>query len=380
MGKKQLVVIALIFVCGLMFEKLAIGGEKSTIPFDSDNWEMTGEYKREIYLGQDCLLMKQGARAILKKTEFSDGIIEFDVAFPKMRGFAGVMWRLADSENYEEFYMRAHQSGNPDANQYTPVFNGSPAWQLYYSGRGFGAPIQYLDNEWMRAKIIVSGQNALLYIKDMDIPEISVELLRETQKGKIGFKVMGDKTNLFYARFANFSFISSSIPIIIEPNNIETAKKGTIMSWAVSSLTEEEELDGKFFLTQDDKDSLAWSVLNTESSGIANISKLYARSKDNNTVFMKVIINSKKKQLKKIMLGYSDRIRVFFNDKVFYSGNNTYKSRDYRYLGSIGYFDEIYLPLKKGKNELWMAVSESFGGWGLKAKFENMDGITLNTK
>ena len=67
---------------------------------------------------------------------------------------------------------------------------------------------------------------------------------------------------------------------------------------------------------------------------------------------------------------------MFFNDKLFYSGNNTYRTRDYRYLGSIGYFDEVYLPLKAGRNEIIMAVSESFGGWGIMAKLENMEGIT----
>jgi hypothetical protein len=43
----------------------------------------------------------------------------------------------------------------------------------------------------------------------------------------------------------------------------------------------------------------------------------------------------------------------------------------------MGYYDAVYLPLKKGKNELWLAVSENFGGWGLKGKFENMEGIQL---
>jgi len=33
------------------------------------------------------------------------------------------------------------------------------------------------------------------------------------------------------------------------------------------------------------------------------------------------------------------------------------------------------LPLVKGDNDLWLAVSENFGGWGVKAAFENMDHI-----
>jgi hypothetical protein len=43
----------------------------------------------------------------------------------------------------------------------------------------------------------------------------------------------------------------------------------------------------------------------------------------------------------------------------------------------VGLFDDLYLPLTKGDNELWMAVTENFGGWGIKAEFENMDAIRI---
>ena len=90
-----------------------------------------------------------------------------------------------------------------------------------------------------------------------------------------------------------------------------------------------------------------------------------------------MVIRSDHEQIKKIQFGFSDRIRVFFNDRLLYSGNNNYASRDFRFLGTIGFFDELYLPLKKGENEIWMAVSEDFGGWGLLAKLENLDGVTI---
>ncbi|MCH8059016.1 MAG: hypothetical protein IIA11_01020 [Proteobacteria bacterium] len=48
---------------------------------------------------------------------------------------------------------------------------------------------------------------------------------------------------------------------------------------------------------------------------------------------------------------------------LYSKGNNAYQSRDYRYLGTIGLFDAIMLPLAVGDNELWIAVSEAFGGW-----------------
>ena len=66
-----------------------------------------------------------------------------------------------------------------------------------------------------------------------------------------------------------------------------------------------------------------------------------------------------------------------FEGRLLYTGNNGYRTRDYRYLGTIGYFDAITLPLQEGENELWFAVSESFGGWGVQAAFEDTDGLTF---
>jgi len=30
--------------------------------------------------------------------------------------------------------------------------------------------------------------------------------------------------------------------------------------------------------------------------------------------------------------------------------------------------------LKQGENEIWMAVSEAFAGWGVQARFDDMEG------
>jgi hypothetical protein len=37
----------------------------------------------------------------------------------------------------------------------------------------------------------------------------------------------------------------------------------------------------------------------------------------------------------------------------------------------------VYLPLKKGHNEIWIAVSEDFGGWGIKGLIPDLTGLKL---
>ena len=345
-----------------------------SIPFSSDKWDISARETRvENYFGRESLYLK-GGQAIFKDADFKNGVIEFDIAFSGKRGFMGVIFRVQDSRNFEDFYMRPHQSGKPDANQYTPVFNGDSGWQLYH-GEGYGAAIKYNLNNWMPVKLVVSGKRAEIYIMDMESPVlVTHDLKREIAAGKIGFKA----GNLAPAHFSNFRFQNIDNPELKGvPPKVEKASETTILSWQVSNNFPEKFLDQKHKLSKQDKESLSWQKFACEETGVANLARLQSPRDGKNTVFAKVVIRSDHEQIKKIQFGFSDRIRVFFNDRLLYSGNNNYASRDFRFLGTIGFFDELYLPLKKGENQLWMAVSEDFGGWGLLAKLENFDGVKI---
>jgi hypothetical protein len=370
------VAIALVTVIFLVWTPLSIASSQ-IVPFDSDRWEINAKESRvEDYLGRKSLFLK-GGDAVVKDSRFTDGIIEFDIAIKPQRGFMGAMWRLQDLKNYEKFYIRAHQSGNPDANQYTPVFNGLAGWQLYY-GEKYSTPVDYLFNKWMHVKIIVSGKNAEVYIMDMVNPILFVhELKREVKAGKVGLIAEPTPMLASEAYFSNFSYTSMSNPPLKGRVKKSEVVPGTIMSWLVSEAFDEKTLNNKIRLSKDDKEKLTWNKLACEHSGLANLARIQGSKKGKNSVFAKATIVSEKYQVKQLKFGFSDKIKVYFNDQVIYGGNNTFRTRDYRYLGTIGYFNELYLPLKKGENELWMAISERFGGWGIQARFENMEGIAV---
>ena len=76
--------------------------------------------------------------------------------------------------------------------------------------------------------------------------------------------------------------------------------------------------------------------------------------------------------------GFSDRAIVYCNGRAMFRGDDSYRSRDYRFLGSIGWYDTVYLPLDAGDNDLAIAVSESFGGWGIQARFDDVAGLTFD--
>lgn len=363
--------LSVLFAAALL---AAFSVQSQTIGFDSNRWQIDAKESRvEEYLGRQSLLLK-GGLALIKDSKFLNGVIEFDIAFSPERTFVGAVWRVQDKGNYEEFYFRPHQSGNPDANQYTPVFNDNAGWQLYY-GEDFSAPVRYRFNEWMRVKIVVAGKQAEVYIMDMETPALFVpELKRAPAAGQVGLSA----GNFAPAHYSNFSFIALDAPLLkgqAQPR--KPAPKGVVMSWSVSSGFPEKNLQGKFQLSEADKAGLTWKELKCEATGIANLSRLLELNEQSNTTFARVIIDSEREQIKEIKFGFSDRVRVYLNDRLLYSGRDAFLARDYRFLGTVGLWDAIYLPLQKGRNELWLAVSENFGGWGVIAAMEDREGVQI---
>lgn len=378
-----LTIFVLVTAC---FQSLSVASNE-IIPFDSNRWQINAlESRVEDYLGKKSLFLK-GGFAVVKDSEFTDGIIEYDVAFEQKPGFIGAVWRLQDLKNYEIFYMRPHQSGNPDASQYTPFFNDVNAFQLYY-GDGYSAKLNHSFNQWMHVKIVVSGKSGEVYVDDMEKPGLVMpEFKRELESGKVGlftFGRIGDQVFDFFAPayFANFSYTSTSNPPLKGPiKTPEKAPEGTIMSWFVSNSFEAPYLDNKYQLsTQEEEQKLNWTKLATDISGMTNLARVQGIKDGKNTVFARTTIVSDSDTIKQLKYGYSDKVKVYLNGQLLYGGTNEFQTRDYRFLGTIGLFDELYLPLKKGENELWMAVSEGelWDGWGLIGQINNPQGISFN--
>ena len=350
------------------------------IPFDSDRWEIEAlESRVEDYLGEQSLFLK-GGFAVVKDSELTDGIIEYDIAFDGKLGFMGSVWRLQDFANFEKFYMRPHQSGNPDASQYTPVFNEVNGFQLYSGIEDYSARLTYPLNEWFHVKVVLSGKNAEIYVKEMEEPALVInDLKRDLEPGKVGLFAEYD---LAPAHFANFSYTSTENPPLkgeIKPP--EKAPEGTVMSWLVSNSFEEQYLEDKYQLfTEEEQEKLNWTKLVADNSGLVNLSKVQGIKDGKNTVFARAKIVADRDTIKQMKFGFSDRVKIYLNGRLLYGGSDVVRSRDYRFLGTVGLFDELYLPLKLGDNELWMAVSEGefWYGWGLIARLENLQGVSFS--
>ncbi|MFQ5527919.1 MAG: serine hydrolase [Thermoanaerobaculia bacterium] len=343
------------------------------VPFDSDRWHIEAAQSRVVqHQGRTSLYLRDGT-AWVEDVEFTDGVVEFDIAFTDERGFMGMLWRLQDADNYEEFYVRPHQSGNPDANQYTPASDGLTSWQLYH-GPGYNAPVEYRYDEWNRIRVVVSGRQAEVYINDMRRPALFIrEQKRAVRAGRIGLNAFSAP-----AHFSAFRFHAGEPPAFRSlPPPPRQAVEGTIMTWEVGATFDWATLRDEIELPAQMAQAQSWRKLSSESSGLANLSQVVARGEGKNAVFARVTIDSLRAQTVGMRFGYSDLVRVYLNGQAIYAGDNRYRSRDYRYLGTIGFFDEVFLALRPGENQLWFAVAEDFGGWGLQAILDSAEGITV---
>jgi hypothetical protein len=327
------------------------------VPFDSGRW--TAEPAPAHHLGRDCFLVENATVADLEPTE---GTIELELAVGPERAFPGVVWRLQDDEDFESFFVRPHQVGNPDAIQYTPVFNGISSWQLYH-GEGFWAPVAFPIDRWFTIRVVFAGLRADVYVADMDEPALQVrELKRPVAAGRIGIAAGGPPI-----RVARFSY-SSVAELRAAPPPLPSVE-GIVRTWEVSDPFPEDETEP--FAGR------AWTSLDAEPNGLADLSRVNGIRDDRNTVLVRTTILSDGARSARLDFGFSDRATVYLNGEPLYRGDDTYRSRDYRFLGSIGWWDSVYLPLRVGRNELVLAVSEDFGGWGVQARLEDIDGCSV---
>jgi len=367
----------------LIFLILALGvpayaqDEPQLLSFAGHQWRIAAKSAAlETHLGREALALS-GGRLWLDGIDFSDGVIEFDVAYAEMTGFIGPMWRATDDDHFEEIYFRAHLNEKPDAVQYTPVENGNSAWQIFSDENAIG-PLTQKFGDWNHVKLVVEGDKADFYF-NTEAPALHVpDLKTSNTSGSIGLRTSGRGGIVAY--FSNFAVrpLRDGEGVVGEAKEAPAPPDGLIARWAVSSVFPESVVDQTLTLPKNATDGLDWAPLDIETNGIANISKIAEQlPESDSTVFIRANIDADKKVMKELRFGYSDRVRIYLNGKRVYAGDAGWTVRDYRFLGTVGFFDSVGLDLRKGDNELLVAISETFGGWAWAGAIEDQSGIEI---
>lgn len=324
----------------------------------------------ETFDGRSALYLSR-TMAALEAGDLGDMVIEYDYASSHQSGFIGVNFRADfDTSNFEQFYTRPHQTGQPDATQYMVATNGSSTWQLH-AGPNEAYEVDLPAATWIKVRIVAIGDSADIFVGDMTTPLLHVPDLRSTStSGRVGIYA-SDRPWMTEtgAYFSNITIRAATEEdeIIGEPRETDPQPDGLIETFDVSEPFKEEEIADAFTLPELAALDGAWQPLAVENDGIANLARLTPINDGNNTALVRFTVSSDEADTRTLSFGYSDRVRLFVDNKLVYSGNAQWRARDHRFLGTISLVDNIALHLEPGDTEVIAAVSESFGGWGFKA-------------
>jgi hypothetical protein len=342
---------------------------------DSPRWEFDGQAKPTEYLGRKCIML-DGGSAGLKDFEMRDGVIDMDVATPAKRGFFGIQFRSsADGLNAEWVYLRQHKSGLPDAMQYTPVLNTGLNWQIY-NGPGFTGAVDIPRDVWFHLRLEIVGAQAKLYVSNMDQPALVMSDLKSgIQKGQIALADLIGETY-----FSNFEIrITADAPW---ERHLPPMPPDTLTKWSISPSFDALARNLERPLLPAESTAIQWQEVGAEPPGFVvlyryrqaphpkvsfqgDFSKRLEAQPGTQVLYAKTTIDSDREQVKKLEIGYSDEVSVFLNGQILYRGRSAQGFRDPGFLGIVNpENDAVYLPLKKGSNELMLALSELGGGWG----------------
>ncbi|WP_421788100.1 hypothetical protein [Hyphobacterium sp.] len=345
----------------------AFSQTEDTLEFSGLDWSVSGSPMPGTYQGREALRLHRSQIA-LADAPSDRFMVEYDLAMESGNGFSGILFRVQEN-NGELVYLRHHLSGQPDALQYTPVVNGLTGWQIYAS-EGFWGTARFPVGDWIRVRLIVDGQQARLSLDGQPVLDIP-ELIGETDSGELILRGFG-QTGSWIANLEISTLSDDGLP------NMEAAPAPEIDGylidrWRVSGAFDEALVANETRLPEglpEDRTSLA-----AEHHGIANLARVATLAEGADTVLAEADIQSDDDRVVILRFGYSDRVRVFLNGELLFAGSNNWRSRDYRYLGTISRDYAVPLRLRAGTNRLTLAVSENFGGWGVTGVLENSAGL-----
>jgi hypothetical protein len=379
--------LPVLFALGLFLlaaTRLARAVEPVKISMTADRWTTTAGTVNFIeYMGKSSIELKAGNSAqhvqsgatVLNGFTFRSGTIEYDVAATGDMG-AGFIFRRADKDNYEMFYLRPRPKceSAPDCVQYAPQAHGVLLWDLYpqYQGR---APLRM--GEWNHVKLVVSGKRMNIFINGATEPTLKIGRL-EGDTGEGGLMLQGPGI------FANLTVTPDAVEGL--PGDPEGDAVATddryVRHWQVSPFVKLE-ADQAPTLADLPAPSAAWAPLEGEDDGLVNVSRVYGlplARPDRAVVWLKTNIRSSSAQQKHVWLGWAREIFVFVNGQLTFADKNLYQPPEARKTpdGRLSLENgSLMLPFKAGENELTVAVVNNFYGWGLKMRFDDLKGLSL---
>lgn len=343
------------------------------------HWEINPKTMTfEQFDGRDILLIEGNGEAFLKEASFTTGTIEFDF-YPTAPSFCGLYFRRDAQKNqdanfYSEFlYLRTFKMDNPIAFgsiQYAPITRGTNLWDLLYQ---YEANALVKSKQWNKIKVVVSEKQLKCYINDQLVLWIP-ELMGKNRSGGISVEGPG--------RYASMKITPKATEDLPATPGADVSKHDPryLNNWAYSdeiTLPFEQSIAGVGLPDS----TTTWQPIQASRYGLINLTEKISspfKDQERRMVWLKTSLTSSSDQVKGINLGFSDDIYLFVNGNLVHVDRNIFGQPIAKNPNGRIHIDnsKAMLPLKKGDNEILVAVANNFFGWGLVARLEDLKGIT----
>jgi len=318
-------------------------------------------------------LLTSSDPVVLKNFNFTSGTIEYDLE-PLDPRFTSIYFRWNDSKENECFYFRTGRAGNPqaaDAVQYAPHLGGVNLWDMLPQ---FQTNADFKKDNWNHVKLVISGKQMRVFVNDMEHPALQVPMLEgNTSSGTLAFdgQVIISKLVVKQNAVEGLSSEAGIDPIASDPRYLR--------KWQVSNpITTAKGIDFRDEYAPNPETK--WDDIWAERYGLVNLTRKFGKTEGRRIVWLKTSIHSDKAQDKALRFGFSDEVWIMINNAPLYIDKNLYNTPMAKQPDGRCSIENtsINIPLKEGDNELVIGVANFFYGWGIVARFDNLNGIIIN--
>ncbi|HTO74180.1 MAG TPA: hypothetical protein VMJ30_10175 [Gemmatimonadales bacterium] len=352
------------------------------VPARPDAWVASDSIRSLSYLGHPALWINRGV-AMVKGADMANGRLELDVAASDTTNFLGIVFRAASPRFTNVIFLRPGASGTEEAIQYGPAFNTvGVAWQVYH-GDGANAAVDLPRNRWIHLRLELDGAVARFFVDTASKPTLVVP--RVVESGGTGIGIWAGAFGRG-AYFSNVRYTPATGPTTPAP--METPPAGTILDWSISNV-----IDAADFhpVSLPDPGKLQWQQVKTEPEGwllinrfreapvggvpydstgaVLTDSVMTGKVAKSKVVYARTTITSDREELRRLQYSYNNGVVIYLNGRPLAFAMNPGGLRtNLGVMARVG--DAVYLPLRKGRNELVFAVIDMTGGWACSARLD----------
>jgi hypothetical protein len=366
---------------GLLFLGIAAIGQKR-VPLKPEAWTFRpGVAEFDDSAGMPRLKVVDGRGfVVLKDLDLADGTIEFDI-LPTNEDFASFFFRFQDTAETETFYLRTNWAvGHPyavEAVQYTPIVKNVMYWDALPHYQTFS---DFTLTKPSHVKMIVSGKQMKVWVNHPERPTLEVPRLEgDVTHGTLAFQGKQIITNLVVkpGQVEGLSPVEGSDPTGFDSRYLR--------HWEMTAPdTAGEDVQAANILGVHGKPGAkaVWRPIDAERRGFVNLSRIFGGTAAfgvPRTMWLKTTIHAREAKMVNLRLGFLDDVAVFVNDRLIKVDKNNFGFPATKVPnGRLSIENSmVSLPLKAGDNVLMMAVGGNFFSWGLVARLDDMEGLSI---